>query len=381
MKKVFILLALTVVALTSHAFSIVHGPYLQNLTDNATTIVWVTDSPSIGWVEIAPYKIISFYNLPRQRYYDTDCGVKRTSRIHVVRITGLQPNTNYRYRAYATEVTSHKGNMVIYGASTATNPYSTCTFKTSDRSRTAVNFGVVNDIHGSNENLKALIGQCDLKSTDFFIFNGDMVSIFNDEKQVFDGFMDTAVKLFASNIPVYYVRGNHETRGDFATQFHSYFNPTENKIYYAFRQGPIYFVMLDTGEDKPDTDIEYYGITDYDNYRTEQADWLRTVVASDEYKNAPFRVVVGHMPPENDWHGQVDVLNKFVPILNEAKPDIMLCAHLHEYKMRKANDTVQFPVMVNSNTTIVKAEVNGNTMKLTVVDTTGKVIDTYTINK
>jgi hypothetical protein len=59
----------------------------------------------------------------------------------------------------------------------------------------------------------------------------------------------------------------------------------------------------------------------------------------------------------------------------------MLCAHLHEYKMRKANDTVQFPVMVNSNTTIVKAEVNGNTMKLTVVDTTGKVIDTYTINK
>jgi hypothetical protein len=67
MKKVFILLALTVVALTSHAFSIVHGPYLQNLTDNATTIVWVTDSPSIGWVEIAPYKIISFYNLPRRQ--------------------------------------------------------------------------------------------------------------------------------------------------------------------------------------------------------------------------------------------------------------------------------------------------------------------------
>lgn len=44
------------------------------------------------------------------------------------------------------------------------------------------------------------------------------------------------------------------------------------------RQGPVCFIFLDTGEDKPDSDIEYSGITDYDRYRTEQAQWLAQAV-------------------------------------------------------------------------------------------------------
>lgn len=31
-----------------------HGPYLQNLKETEVTIVWLSDKPSIGWVEIAP---------------------------------------------------------------------------------------------------------------------------------------------------------------------------------------------------------------------------------------------------------------------------------------------------------------------------------------
>lgn len=52
-----------------------------------------------------------------------------------------------------------------------------------------------------------------------------MVSVFNEENHIFDGFMDTATKLFASEIPMYYTRGNHETRGAFATEFQRYFSP------------------------------------------------------------------------------------------------------------------------------------------------------------
>ena len=124
-----------------------------------------------------------------------------------------------------------------------------------------------------------------------------MVSVFNEENHIFDGFMDTATKLFASEIPMYYTRGNHETRGAFATEFQRYFSPKEENIYYTFRQGPICFVVLDTGEDKPDSDIEYAGITVYDEYRTEQAEWLRRVLDSKEYKDAPFKIIVAHIPP------------------------------------------------------------------------------------
>ena len=122
--------------------------------------------------------------------------------------------------------------------------------------------------------------------------------------------MDTATKLFASEIPMYYTRGNHETRGAFATEFQRYFSPKEENIYYTFRQGPICFVVLDTGEDKPDSDIEYAGITVYDEYRTEQAEWLRRVLDSKEYKDAPFKIIVAHIPPIGGWHGNLEVWAK-----------------------------------------------------------------------
>lgn len=385
MNRLLLTCIMATIAACSWAFDIVHGPYLQNLTDTEVSMVWVTDEPSVGWVELAPNGTDSYYSVPRTRYYDTDCGVKRTTRVHVVKISGLTPGTTYRYRAYSTLVTGHNVNKVYYGETKATNPYTTLTFTTSDNSRTKINFAVVNDIHEDNQKLTDLIGKCDLKTTDFFIFNGDMTSAYNDENQVFAGFMDTACKLFAGNIPSYYVRGNHETRGNFSTEFHKYFNPTQNKIYYSFRYGPAFFIMLDTGEDKPDTDIEYYGITDYDNYRTEQAEWLKKVVASDDYKNAPFKIVIAHMPPRNaaqkGWHGEVDTYEKFVPILNEAKPDVMICAHLHRYMFHKPDADVKFPYMVNSNKAVVKVEIDGNKMTLTDVNLKGKVVDTFKVEK
>lgn len=155
--------------------------------------------------------------------------------------------------------------------------------------RQSVNFAMVNDIHGKSDVLEKLVSHCDLKKTDMFLFNGDMVSIFNNEKEIFEGFMDKATELFASEIPMYYTRGNHETRGSFATAFQDYFSPKQEHIYYMFRQGPVCFVILDSGEDKPDSDLEYAGITVYDQYRTEQAEWLKKVLESKEYKKHRFK--------------------------------------------------------------------------------------------
>jgi len=71
---------------------------------------------------------------------------------------------------------------------------------------------------------------------------------------------------------------------------------------------------------------EYSGITDYDNYRTEQAKWLEQVIESDEFKQASYKIVIGHMPPvewQGDiWHGPTEVLEKFIPILNTSNPQL-----------------------------------------------------------
>ena len=376
-------LLLSVSVYAQEGIKLAHGPYLQNMGPDEVTIVWLSDKPSVGWVELAPDDGSNFYATERPRFFDTKNGVKNTSTIHTVKLKGLNPGTNYRYRVFAQEVLSHIGHKIVYGDYAATNVYSKkpLVFKTSDPANQTISFAMVNDIHGNNGLLENLVSKCDLKKTDFIIFNGDMVSVFNEENHIFNGFMDKATALFASEIPMYYTRGNHETRGAFATEFQRYFSPKEENIYYTFRQGPVCFVILDTGEDKPDSDIEYAGITVYDAYRSEQAEWLRQVLNSKEYKEAPFKVIVAHIPPIGGWHGNLEVENKFMPLLREARPDLMLCGHLHRFVHQKATEETPFPIVVNSNTAVLKVSANSKVLNVQVIDTEGKVLDRFSVNK
>lgn len=376
-------LLLSVSVYAQEGIKLAHGPYLQNMGPDEVTIVWLSNKPSVGWVELAPDDGSNFYATERPRFFDAKNGVKNTSTIHTVKLKGLNPGTNYRYRVFAQEVLSHTGHKIVYGDYAATNVYSKkpLVFRTSDPTNQTISFAMVNDIHGNNGLLESLVSKCDLKKTDFFIFNGDMVSVFNEENHIFNGFMDKATALFASEIPMYYTRGNHETRGAFATEFQRYFSPKEENIYYTFRQGPVCFVILDTGEDKPDSDIEYAGITVYDEYRSEQAEWLRQVLNSKEYKDAPFKVIVAHIPPIGGWHGNLEVENKFMPLLREAKPDLMLCGHLHRFVHQKATEETPFPIIVNSNTAVLKATANSEELNVQIIDTEGKVLDRLSVKK
>lgn len=387
MNKISLLFILSVLitfsAYAQDDIKITHAPYLQNLGENEVTIVWTANKPSIGWVELAPDDGTHYYQTERPKFFNVKNGIKLTSTVHSVHLTGLKLGTRYRYRVYSQEVLSHVGWRVIYGNVAATSVYGKqpLMFLTSDHSRQSVNFAMVNDIHGKSDVLEKLISHCDLKKTDMFLFNGDMVSIFNNEKEIFEGFMDKATELFASEIPMYYTRGNHETRGSFATAFQDYFSPKQEHIYYMFRQGPVCFVILDSGEDKPDSDLEYAGITVYDQYRTEQAEWLKKVLESKEYKEAPFKVVVCHMPPFGGWHGEQEVAEKFIPLLNNAGVDIMLCGHLHRYMRNEPKDGVRFPVIVNSNNTVLKAEAGAKELNIRILNMEGKEVDKLTITK
>lgn len=367
-----------------HNVRIIHGPYLQNVGTDEATVVWVTDKPSVGWVEMAPDDDSHFYAQERPKYFDTQIGIKRISSLHVVKIEGLQVGTRYRYRACAQEVLEHKGNQVIYGSITSTDVYSKAplAFTTLDPAKESVSFAMVNDIHGDNARLEKMVGMCNLEQTDLFLFNGDMVSYSQDQEQLFGGFMDKAVELFAGSVPVYYCRGNHETRGPMASQFKNYFNPKTEELYYMFRQGPVCFVVLDCGEDKPDSDVEYYGITAYDEYRTRQARWLEKALKSELYREAPFKVIVCHMPPFGGWHGELDIARKFFPLLNEAKPDVYLSAHLHRYVRLEAGENgVDFPLIVNSNKTLLKAQASRSQLDIRIYDLEGKETDRLLIRK
>lgn len=385
MKNFLLFVAFVLTSLVSvcqEPFTITHGPYLQALGENGVNIVWTTNKKAIAWVELAPADSSHFYATERPKYFAAEHGSKTESTVHSVRIEGLRPATRYRYRVYTQEVLSHESYIVKYGSIAASAAYRAelPTFTTHNPSADHINFAVINDMHQQNDVIKKLLGQVDWTDNQLVFFNGDMQNNSRNEAQIFSSFMDTAIRIFADRIPMYYARGNHETRGEFAAAFPRYFPTATGKLYYLVRTGPVCFVVLDTGEDKPDSDIEYTGIADYDAYRTQQAAWLKEALKRPEYTSAPYKVVVAHIPPFGGWHGEKEVAEKFVPLLNEAGAQIMLSGHLHRHvkKAPEANGW-HFPVLVNSNSAIIKAKADARQLQIEVFDLQGKKIDAVTI--
>lgn len=366
-------------AFGQETFRITHGPYLQSLGSTEVSIVWTTSGEATGWVELAPDDDSHFYRTERPAYFAAEHGFKTIATIHKVHLKNLKPGTAYRYRVYSQEVLEHEGTQVQYGkvAATAVYKQDPLRFKTSPLSEDEVSFAVVNDIHSKNDVLERLLSHVDSATNDLVFFNGDMVSNLQSEEQLFAGFMDTAVELFASETPMYYSRGNHETRGNFAHAFSDYFPTPTGNLYYLLRRGPVCFIVLDCGEDKPDSDIEYSGIADFDRYRSEQAEWLKEAVQQEQFRQAPYKVVICHMPPFGGWHGEADIAEKFVPVLNEAGAQVMLSGHLHRPVRSEAGEGAhQFPVLVNDDATLLRVNATPRQMRIEVVDQEGKVLDT-----
>jgi len=367
-------------AIGQEDIKITHFPFIQGLTEHSVSIVWTTDQPATGWVELAPDDSSHFYFKERTKYFASAYGFKKVGTLHQVTLNNLKPGTRYRYRVYSQQVLKHEGVNVQYGKVVASNVYrqTPLSFQTLGNAA-STHFTVVNDIHERNEVLDKLLDIGNLKTSDFVVFNGDMVNNLLSEKQLYDGFMDTAIKRFASEKPMFYARGNHETRGPFATAYPKYFPTPTGKLYYQFRHGNTGFIVLDCGEDKPDTDIESSGIVEMDNYRTEQAAWLAQAGEDPSFKDAKYKVVICHMPPFGGWHGEQEILEKFVPILNKAGAQIMLSGHLHRHIIQNATNSIHFPIIVNSNNNVLRVDLNNEKGTFKILDQQGKVVDQVVI--
>lgn len=378
LKFTFFLLIFPVL-LSAQGIKITNGPYLQDMGETQVTIVWLTNNDALSWVELAPEGNDSFYASERPKFFDTAHGVKRIAKLHRVTVTGLTPGTEYRYRIFSKEMLRYEGHRVQYGDIASSNVYSQkpYAFTTLDARKKTMTFRMVNDIHGKENNLRAMMSGISKLNTDLVIFNGDMISMLNEEPQIFTGFMDASVETFAKEIPIFYTRGNHETRGHANGKLYDYFPTRTGNFYYAFQDGPVYFLVLDSGEDKPDSDIEYSDLSDFDAYRSEQQKWVEQMVKTPEFQSAPHRVVIMHIPPAGStWHGTKEVAAKFVPILNRSNIDVMLCGHTHQYSFIPKGEApdIDFPILINDDETWLDASADSDKIVIKQKDMTGKVL-------
>ena len=350
--------------------------------------MWTTTINAASWVEVAPDDGSHFYAAERPKYYDSHIGKRRIGRLHRVRVEGLAPGTTYRYRIMQQGALCDEGNKrVVLGEGYESDilkhkPYTATTL---DEKKDQTEFWVVNDIHAQDSIFRLLLEGAEKAKPDFVCFNGDMLTSMESEKQLFEGYLNSAAELLTpAGIPIFATRGNHENRGSFSPSFLDYFPTSTGESYYTFRRGPVFFVVLDGCEDKPDSDIRYYGLSTTDAYREQEARWLKGVVESEEYRAAPLHIVVLHMIPggKSSWHGEQEIRRLFVPILNEASVDIMLCGHYHRYQwIDDGSRGTNFPILVNSNRDklVVKADRRG--IDIDVVNTGGEVIKRHRIDK
>ena len=384
MKKFLLIAALFCGIYSAQAIKIIRGPYLQSVTDTEATVVWVTDKEAISWVECAPVDGSNFYNVERPKFYQTYLGKRVFGTVHQITIKGLEPGHKYCYSVSSKEVLHTKRNRVHYGDVVTARIYGRKFpgFYTLDPKKESTQFIVLNDIHAKQEKMDALLNTFEKGKTDMVFYNGDMVSHVPNVDILFDGFVNASINLFAKQTPFYLVRGNHETRGIFATNFLDYFPTPTGKTYFTLKHGNVFFIILDGGEDKPDSDLEYYETAVYDQFRHEEAEWLKKVVESEDCKNAKYRVVLMHMPPiggKNMWHGPKYSGELFLPILNKANITVMLAGHTHRYSYNTPETTdANFPILVNAHNTALKANVDGNGINIDVIDMSGAIKHTHT---
>ena len=347
-------------------------PLALHLTSDGVTVVWATSKPALSWVEVAEDDGRSFYAAEHERRYETVAGRKQARKtLHSIRLKGLRPDTKYRYRIFSQEVREWKYNdKVYYGDIAASNVYSRqpFAFSTLPTSGCDLSFVVLNDIHGRADYMAGLCRPIDFAQIDFVAFNGDMSNSTESPEQLYRDFIDASVGAFASETPILYNRGNHETRGVFADRLLDYF-PTRDGRYYQLRKvGSVCFLSLDCGEDKPDSDIEYGGLADYDAYRREECEWLREAVASEAFRNASARVVFLHIPLDaGTWHGSKPLRELFLPILNEAGIDVMFSGHTHRYGFHPADNDTRFPIVVNDNQSYVQCDITADRIAVRII--------------
>lgn len=342
MKKVLLLFAGAALGLPALA-GVKSGPWVGEARTDRVTVLWTSEVPGMAWVELSD----------GTKVWETFAGRRVFHRLHRIRIDGLTPGTELRYRVCGQDIADDSNARdPEFGAVYEGEWHSVRTF---DPKAPQCRFSVFNDIHLRTSQYRALAAQVDSAATDFLFLNGDIVSAGN---YVLDTLVRYAVDPLGdlpAGIPVLFGRGNHEGRGNNVELVAEVFPNTDPApFFYTFRQGPVAFLVFDAGETGRSRSILYSGTKVYEDYLFEQIEWARKAVRARSFRKAPVKVCLLHVPmidhiDKTDYLIQRWLNGHFMSLLNKAGVDLMIGADLHTAmwcEPRTMNN--DFPIIVNN---------------------------------
>lgn len=351
---------------------IVGGPYLQAPSPTSMTIVWTTDRKCVSKVEYGP-AADNLCNVAVSAHHGL---VDANTTLHRVTLQGLRPGTTYHYRAISTEILEFKPYKVTFGESTKREGQ----FTTLDPAKEDFSFCVINDRHDHVPELRRALSSTKWEGVDMVFGLGDVMNDPMTEQQIFQNFINPCVDVFAGRIPLVFVRGNHETRGTLARDLMDYFPTESGRYYYSFTHGGVYFLLLDGGEDKDDTSVEYSGLAAFGDYVTQETRWLEQELQTPAFRDARFRVCLIHMPPaQDDDHSTKFVRAPWIrdhwnPMLSKAGIDLMLSGHTHQYEERPADAKRTYPIVIGGTNTVIRVDVSPAGLHMTTFNDDGTIL-------
>jgi len=348
-------------------FRMLCAPVLTAPTPDAMSILWATSGPATGWVE----------------YGETaDLGWRVTGAAHglmpfdercfKIRLTGLKKGTRYFYRVHAAQVDFRNAYKIVRESEVVSEVHE---FVTPDPTAETARFTVWNDTHENAQTLEALHAVHGKAPGDFLLWNGDVTNDIYSEEKMVGQFLSPAGLPFAAKVPLHFVRGNHDVRGPAARRLDRFTDVPENEYFYWFRQGPLAGLVLDTGEDKPDSHPVYAGLNDFAAFRSAQAQWLARVVEEPEFQNAPFRVLFCHIPLW--WKDESEVgsfcadgRKKWHDLLAKGRVHVVVSGHTHEAALLSPDASRPYSQLIGGGpkpaaATYIQGEVTQTRLKLT----------------
>lgn len=352
------------------------APYLQNVGGTAATLMWLTVGKCHSWVEWGDTEALG-----KKSQAVVDGQVVANNTLNKIKLIGLTPGQRYFYRVGSREIIKYGAYKVEWGETQLSEIQS---FHTDRPQSTTLKTLFFNDIHDHLDLFNQLVQQVDGFDHDLAIFNGDCFNDPASEEQVLHSLNVYNRGIAASRKPVVYLRGNHEIRGAYSRQWPDLVDNPGGRQYFSMDRGPVHFVFLDCGEDKPDSHWAYSGLNDFEGFHREQAQWLEGEIETPEFKQATYRVLVHHIPiygldeKYNPWK------KLWSPILNRAGFDLSFHGHTHKVAIHPpgtaGNHT--YPVIIGggkklTDGTVTTLLANKKELKVTLLNARGEPVGKY----
>ncbi len=355
----------------------ISSPYTLHPTvfavEDGYQIVFTTDATGMAWVEVGGKK-----------YYDQTTGLMDwETKYHSIRVPRVALDSARSYKTCFQSMSTRAAYSPTHGSTVSrTYPFTPM----GDKKEPVLL--CLSDFRNLATEAKAVAAY---KTFDALYIGGDYASQGNTEANV-KILLDTASALTTGTKPVIFTRGNREVRGNYSYLLDS-MTPTgaSGKSYYTIEQPDFFAIVLDSGEDKVDSHTEYGGTTDYQNFRKEQTQWLKEVLAEGKWKDYPTRVAFCHMPINRiTTAGLKEDFAEWTKILNQMGISLVFSGHYYTHALYTANDSANlgspnFPTLISCDVDNASYTYSGsfvtlgtNTLKIESVSAAKKLLKTTT---